>query len=97
MLEDHGLGHTQRSIKLATLQVHVDERHIDEAVLVLSRQGMQLRKGRVFIADGNAFFNRPGPRIVETAEILASILHGVPAFAAHAGANYISVGSRKLA
>ena len=47
-------------------------------------------EGRVFIADGNAFFNRPGPRIVETAEILASILHGVPAYAAHAGTNYIS-------
>ena len=61
-------------------------------------QGLRaVRDGRVFIADGSAFFNRPGPRIVETAEILASILHGVPAFAAHAGANYISVGSRKLA
>lgn len=30
---------------------------------------------RVYIADGNAYFNRPGPRIVESAEILAEILH----------------------
>lgn len=30
---------------------------------------------RVFIADGNAYFNRPGPRIVESMEILAEILH----------------------
>jgi iron complex transport system substrate-binding protein len=34
-----------------------------------------VREGRVFIADGNAFFNRPGPRLVESAEILAEILH----------------------
>jgi len=30
------------------------------------------RSGRVYLADGNAFFNRPGPRIVESLEILAA-------------------------
>lgn len=30
---------------------------------------------RVFIVDGNAYFNRPGPRLVESAAILAEILH----------------------
>jgi iron complex transport system substrate-binding protein len=30
---------------------------------------------RVCFADGNQFFNRPGPRLVETLEILAEILH----------------------
>ena len=34
-----------------------------------------LRDGRVFVADGNAFFNRPGPRIVESLEILAACVH----------------------
>lgn len=34
-----------------------------------------LREGRVAIADGNAYFNRPGPRLVETLEILAEFLH----------------------
>src|SRR5262245_12046933 len=34
-----------------------------------------VRAGRVFIADGNAYFNRPGPRIVESLEILAACLH----------------------
>lgn len=34
-----------------------------------------VRNGRLFIADGNAFFNRPGPRLVESAEIMAEILH----------------------
>ena len=30
---------------------------------------------RVFMADGNQYFNRPGPRIAESLEILAEILH----------------------
>lgn len=34
-----------------------------------------VREGRVFVADGNAYFNRPGPRLVESAEILAACLH----------------------
>ncbi len=34
-----------------------------------------VREGHVFVADGNAYFNRPGPRLVESAEILAEILH----------------------
>lgn len=31
--------------------------------------------GRAWIVDGNAYFNRPGPRLVESAEILAGLLH----------------------
>lgn len=31
--------------------------------------------GRVHLTDGNQFFNRPGPRLVESLEILAEILH----------------------
>jgi iron complex transport system substrate-binding protein len=34
-----------------------------------------VRAGRATIADGNAYFNRPGPRIVESAEILAALIH----------------------
>jgi iron complex transport system substrate-binding protein len=34
-----------------------------------------VRAGRVYIADGNAYFNRPGPRIIESLEILAACLH----------------------
>ncbi len=32
-------------------------------------------QGRVALADGNAYFNRPGPRLVESLEILAEIFH----------------------
>ena len=31
--------------------------------------------GRVFAVDGNAYFNRSGPRLVESLEILARLLH----------------------
>jgi iron complex transport system substrate-binding protein len=34
-----------------------------------------VREGRVFLADGNQYFNRPGPRVVESLEILAETLH----------------------
>ena len=34
-----------------------------------------VREGRVFVAEGSQYFNRPGPRIAESLEILAEILH----------------------
>ena len=34
-----------------------------------------VRKGRVFIADGAAYFSRPGPRIIDTLEMMASMIH----------------------
>jgi iron complex transport system substrate-binding protein len=34
-----------------------------------------VQQGRIFVADGNQYFNRPGPRIVESLEILAEIFH----------------------
>jgi iron complex transport system substrate-binding protein len=34
-----------------------------------------VRSGRVFVTDGNQYFNRPGPRLIESIEILAEILH----------------------
>lgn len=33
------------------------------------------RTGRIYLADGNQFFNRPGPRLVESLEILAESFH----------------------
>jgi len=34
-----------------------------------------VRTGRTYLADGSAYFSRPGPRIVDSLEIVASILH----------------------
>ena len=34
-----------------------------------------VRSRRVFVADGSAYFSRPGPRLIDTLEILASMIH----------------------
>ncbi|MGB7442080.1 MAG: cobalamin-binding protein [Coleofasciculaceae cyanobacterium] len=34
-----------------------------------------VKQGKVYITDGNAYFNRPGPRLVDSLEILAEIVH----------------------
>ena len=34
-----------------------------------------VRAGCVYLTDGNQYFNRPGPRLVESLEILAELLH----------------------
>ncbi|MDQ2711140.1 MAG: cobalamin-binding protein [Acidobacteriota bacterium] len=39
------------------------------------RELKAVRKGDVYIADGNQFMNRPGPRLVESLRIFAEILH----------------------
>lgn len=33
------------------------------------------RTTALYVSDGNAYFNRPGPRLVESLEILASVIH----------------------
>jgi iron complex transport system substrate-binding protein len=34
-----------------------------------------VQNGRVYLTDGNQFFNRPGPRLIESLEILAEVLY----------------------
>lgn len=43
----------------------------------------------VFVADGNQYFNRPGPRLVDSLEILAELLHPDVFPARHAGTGWI--------
>ncbi|MFC4591187.1 cobalamin-binding protein [Sphaerisporangium corydalis] len=50
-----------------------------------------VRSGQVWVLDGPAYFNRPGPRVVRGAEILAHVLHGVTA-----GAPTTSVQARRV-
>lgn len=50
----------------------------EAATLAEHPEWQQLRAvqtDRVYLTDGNQYFNRPGPRLVESAEILAEILH----------------------
>jgi iron complex transport system substrate-binding protein len=39
------------------------------------RELRAVKSGEVYLADGNQYLNRPGPRIVESLQILAEILH----------------------
>jgi iron complex transport system substrate-binding protein len=54
-------------------------RSLEERPLLEAKPGWggiaAVREGRVCFADGNAFFNRPGPRLADTAEMLAEMLH----------------------
>ena len=54
------------------------ERTIREIDLLLNLPGFAAMKAvknnRFYIADGNQYFNRPGPRIVDSVEILAEII-----------------------
>jgi iron complex transport system substrate-binding protein len=47
-----------------------------------------VRSGRVFVTDGNQYFNRPGPRLVESLEILAEVLHPASFRYGHAGTGW---------
>ncbi len=47
-----------------------------------------VHNGDVFLADGHLYFNRPGPRVVESAEILAEILHGSTVSYGHQGSGW---------
>jgi iron complex transport system substrate-binding protein len=58
------------------------ERSLACAAEVTSRPGFGelpcARSGRVAAVDGSAYFNRPGPRIVDGLELLAAILRTQP-------------------
>jgi iron complex transport system substrate-binding protein len=47
----------------------------EELYWMTQRPGWSELRARVYLADGNQYFNRPGPRVVETLRILAEILH----------------------
>jgi hypothetical protein len=40
------------------------------------KQLRAVQEGRVVLVDGNAMFNRPGPRLVDCLEFLVGLLHG---------------------
>ncbi|MEU5907067.1 ABC transporter substrate-binding protein [Micromonospora sp. NPDC047467] len=69
------------------------ERTVDELPVAAGQPGWAdlpaVRRGQVWVVDGPAYFNRPGPRVVDGAEILAAILAGRP----DSRAQRISVGA----
>jgi iron complex transport system substrate-binding protein len=55
------------------------ERAAEEALVLWQLDGWSsltaVRKGRVYALDGNSYFSRPGPRVVDGLEMLAHIFH----------------------
>jgi iron complex transport system substrate-binding protein len=74
------------------------ERALEDLPVLEANSGWKrlqaVRQNRVYVADGNQYFNRPGPRLVETLEILAEILHpGIFQFG-HQGKGWVRAPSK---
>jgi iron complex transport system substrate-binding protein len=54
-----------------------------------------VRAGRVYFADGNAYFNRPGPRLADTVELLAEMLHPEVVSPTHRGVAWVGWCERR--
>jgi iron complex transport system substrate-binding protein len=69
------------------------ERTLREMDLLLQLPGFSdlkaVKNNRLYIADGNQYFNRPGPRIVDSIEILAEIIHPKPFMFGYEGDGWI--------
>jgi iron complex transport system substrate-binding protein len=69
------------------------ERTMQEMNLISDRKeyaGLKaVKNGKVFVADGNQYFNRPGPRVLESLEMLAEMLHPEEFKFAHEGVGWI--------
>jgi len=63
VLMPRGCGLERARLEAAALESRPEWRHL-----------RAVKSKHVFIADGNQYFNRPGPRIVESIEMLAGIL-----------------------
>jgi iron complex transport system substrate-binding protein len=66
---------------------------LEEMPALTSRPGWQdlkaARSGQVYLVDGNQYFNRPGPRMVDSLEILTEIFHPEYFHYGHEGTGWI--------
>src|SRR5215813_9541625 len=56
------------------------------------RELKAVKENHVFVADGNQYFNRPGPRLVESLEILAEAIHPELFHFGHEDKGWIKIG-----
>ncbi|MGZ3755844.1 MAG: cobalamin-binding protein [Mucilaginibacter sp.] len=72
------------------------ERTMREMDLLLQLPGFNdlkaVKNNRLYIADGNHYFNRPGPRIVDSIEILAEIINPKQFIFGNEGKGWIKFG-----
>jgi len=56
-----------------------NERTLKEIHLLTGQKGFDklsaAKNGRVYVADGNQYFNRPGPRLIDSLEIMAEMVY----------------------
>jgi len=78
-------------------------RCLEEGALLQAQPGWStigaVKNNRVYFADGNAYFNRPGPRLAQSVELLAELLHPEVAGHRHEGTAWsrgTSLSSRAL-
>ena len=68
-------------------------RTLSEMHLIAAQDGYSnlkaVEKKQVFVVDGNQYFNRPGPRVVESLEITAEIIHPAEFQFGHVGVGWI--------
>jgi iron complex transport system substrate-binding protein len=74
------------------------DRTLDLAAEITARPGFGelpcARTGRVAAVDGSSYFNRPGPRIVDGLEILATVLRSAPGSTLPRGAQWVEPAQR---
>jgi iron complex transport system substrate-binding protein len=72
------------------------ERTLKEMDILLQQPGFSelkaVKNNRLYIADGNQYFNRPGPRMVDSIEILAEIIHPKQFIFGYEGKGWIKFG-----
>jgi iron complex transport system substrate-binding protein len=72
------------------------ERTLKEMDLLMQQPGFTdlkaVKNNRLYIADGNQYFNRPGPRVVDSIEILAEIIRPKQFAFGYEGEGWIKFG-----
>jgi iron complex transport system substrate-binding protein len=58
------------------------------------RELRAVREGRVHLADGHRYFNRPGPRLIDSLEILCELLHPEAFAPRHRGTGWEPLAAR---
>ena len=75
------------------------QKSIFEIDSLIKQKGWQkinaVQNDKVYITDGNQFFNRPGPRIIESLEILIEIFHNDKTDFKHIDSGWINFDSTK--
>ncbi|MBI1271268.1 ABC transporter substrate-binding protein [bacterium] len=74
-----------------------NDRTLQEMHLLKEKEGFgnlrAVKQGRVVVADGNQYFNRPGPRLVESLEMMAEIFYPHKFDYGHKGKGWLTYGS----